>query len=359
MRRSVALAALLVVLLLGFAALLYERVFDAPVRYERAVGPQVDRPLLAVAPKPPAPRPSPRPAPSRRPSASAPKEVRAEDAGPPSETSKAGSAPARAPPQAEVIATRGLVQTRGQGRTWRRVLVGQKLLTEESVRTGRDGEADVRFGEGVEVRLSPRSEFSVRELDEAGLARIRLEEGRVAASVRDDDEHVLKVETRGSDAVATSRGGDFGVVADGRGQLTVATTTGSVKLIAKGRSVDVETGTMATFTRDADGPSAPRPVPRSLLLKLGDVPQRRTNQATTTIEGQTDPGSVVRVGQRLARVDARGRFRVKISLDDGENRLSVSVRDAMGRERTEQLPAIVVDRERPTIETDMQWGDGE
>lgn len=99
-------------------------------------------------------------------------------------------------------------------------------------------------------------------------------------------------------------------------------------------------------------------MPKSLFLKVADIPKRRTNETTTTVEGTTEPGSVVRVGGRLAQVDERGRFRVKVPLEDGKNRIVVSVLDATGRQKSYLLPEIEVDRERPTIDADMRWGGG-
>lgn len=344
MKRSVLLAVLLVALILGAGAVLYERLFESGPT-TATVDPD---PVTTPAPPDLAPEPAATiDGGSLRGGALA---TRAPDAGP------ARAEPGQ-PQQAEVVSTRGHVQARSADGKWAPVAVGQRLNADESVRTGRNGEANLRFGEGIEVRLSPRSEFSVREIGE-GLSRIRLEEGHVAASVSEDGQRVLRVEAKGSDAVAESGGGTFGVVTDGRGQLTVATSTGRVKLSAKGKSVDVEAGTASTVTKDSDGPSAPRPVPKSLFLKVADVPQRRTNRKATTVEGSTDPGSLVRVGDKIAKVDARGRFKVRVPLEDGKNRIAVSVLDAAGREKSYALPEIVVDRERPTIETDMQWGGG-
>jgi hypothetical protein len=49
---------------------------------------------------------------------------------------------------------------------------------------------------------------------------------------------------------------------------------------------------------------------------------------------------------------------VKTRLKDGSNRVSVNVLDASGRKQTAETSEIVVDREKPKIETDMQWGEG-
>ncbi len=256
---------------------------------------------------------------------------------------------------AMLSATRGTVQVRrGDSGTWVDAAPGQVLDADDAVRAGRNAEARVTMGDGVEVRLSPRSELRVRELSEA-VARVRLDEGHVTATVDDGKGRVLRVQAKGSDAEAESKGGTFGVVTDGRGQLAVATTTGSVKLSAKGESVDVAAGQASTVVAGS-APSAPAAVPASLFLKIGALAATQTNQTSTTVSGTTTPGSLVRVGDLTTTSDAKGRFAMKVPLRDGKNELAVEVLDATGRREDKRLPAVVVDRQKPTIEADVKWG---
>lgn len=255
--------------------------------------------------------------------------------------------------RAEITAVRGTVQTRPASGTWADAAVGQRLASDDSVRAGRASEATLRLGDGVEVRLSPRSEFTVRELS-AEVSKIRLDQGHVTASVDEGGKRVLRVQARGSDAEAESAGGQFGVVTDGTGQLAVATSTGKVKLSAAGQSVEMGAGETSAVTGGA--PSAPRPIPTSLFLKVGALGPQKTRELTTTVSGQAEPGSVVRVADQLARVDDKGRFQVKVPLKDGQNKLAVDVTDASGRNKIETLPPITVDRAKPEIDAQTTWG---
>jgi hypothetical protein len=253
-----------------------------------------------------------------------------------------------------VTAVRGKVEKRGADGAWVALKVGDPLRADEAIRTGRNAEANLAVGNGVTVRLSPRSQFAVREIAE-GLSRVRLGQGHVTASVDPTGRRVLRVETPGSDAVAESSGGEFGIVTDGQGQLTVAATTGSVKLKAKGETVAVEAGQTATANA-GEVPSAPREIPKSLFVKLADVNRTRTNQPYTDVQGSTDPASVVKIGDQVAQVDDKGKFKVRVPLVDGPNRVSVEVLDAAGRRKDLDLPEIEVDRKKPELETKMQWG---
>lgn len=256
--------------------------------------------------------------------------------------------------RAEIKSTRGNVQTRtGDKGPWRAVGLGDRLTTDASVRAGRNSEAMLRMGNGVEVRLSPRSEFTIRELNDE-VSKIRLDEGHVTASVDENGKRVLRIAAKGTDAEAESKGGEFGVVTDGNGQLAVATTTGSVKLSAGGETVDVAAGQTSAVT---DGkPAAPSAIPPSLFLKVAGLGSTKTNQTSVTVTGQTDPGSVVRSGEVVAKVDEKGRFKVQVPLKDGANTVAVEVVDAQGRSKTQALPPITVDRVKPSIEAETTWG---
>lgn len=257
-------------------------------------------------------------------------------------------------PTAVVSAHRGSVQVKsGDTGAWRDVDDGVVLAADDAIRAGRGGEATLALGGGVEVRLSPRTELRVRELS-AALARVRLEEGHVSATV-DGGMRSLRVQARGSDAEAESRGGTFGVVTDGNGQLAVAATTGRVKVSAAGKSVDVGAGE-TTSVRAGGAPAAPATVPSSLFLKLAAVAATQTNRTTTTVNGTTAPRALVRVGDQVATSDDGGRFSLKVPLKDGSNDLAVEVIDASGRRSDGRLPQIVVDRQKPKIDAAVKWG---
>jgi hypothetical protein len=255
---------------------------------------------------------------------------------------------------AHLTEVRGSVQVKAGAGAWHDAVFGEVLSADDAVRAGRNAEAVLVAGDGVEVRLSPRSELSVRELNEAA-ARVRLEEGHVTANVDVSRRRVLRVQARGGDAVAESRGGSFGAITDGAGQLAVAAETGSLQLTAGGASVDVAAGQSSTAIAGA-APSLPQATPGSLFLKLGALAATRTNQTSTTVQGQTAPGAIVRVGAMTAAADREGRFVMKVPLQDGRNELAVEVTDAAGRASAQPLPDVVVDRNKPALDAAVRWG---
>lgn len=319
MKRPVVAVLLLSLVVVGVALFLSDRLFG-PDAGSVVVGPD------------PAPMPQPQPGPGVLP----------------------GDGSSTTAKSAAVVATlRGKVQVKRGTGEWQDVLPGATLGPDDAVRAGRNAEASLRLGNGVEVKLSPRSELIVRELTVA-VSRVRLDEGHVTAVVGSGG-RALRVQARGSDAEAESRGGTFGVVTDGRGQLAVATTTGSVRVTAAGASVDVGAGE-ATTVEAGNAPAAPTAVPSSLFLKVSDLAASHTNQTATTVSGATTPGALVRVGDEVVTADARGRFAMKVPLKDGRNELSVEVIDGSGRQQDEKLPAVTVDRVKPRIDANVQWG---
>jgi len=266
-------------------------------------------------------------------------------------TSDASAVPARA----AIVDVRGLAQKRQPDGRWTTVAAGEQLSLDDAVRTLGGGAMLVQLGNAVQVRLTPHTEVTIRELTERA-SRVRIEEGRIVAEVNPQGKTVLRVEAKGSQATAEANSGSFSMISDGRGQVAVATTAGSVRLSAAGSAVEVPAG-QAARVEGQNTPTAPVAIPRALFLKVA-APQREIQrERETTITGTTTPGSLVRVGDRLAEVDARGQFKIKVPLQEGTNNLDVQVTDVAGNERQEKMPPIVVDTRPPAIEnTEVRWG---
>lgn len=259
------------------------------------------------------------------------------------------------PARAAIVDVRGLAQKRQPDGRWTPVAAGEQLTLDDAVRTLGGGAMLVRLGNAVQVRLTPHTEVTIRELTERA-SRVRIEEGRIVAEVNPQGKTVLRVEAKGSPATAEANSGSFSMISDGRGQVAVATTAGSVRLSAAGTAVEVPAGQAARVEGQA-APSAPVAIPRALFLKVA-APQREIQrERETTITGTTTPGSLVRVGGQVAQVDTKGQFKIKVPLKEGSNSIDVQVTDVAGNERQEKIPPIVVDTREPAIEnTEVRWG---
>jgi hypothetical protein len=280
---------------------------------------------------------------------------------PPTSSTATPAPPATAPSMegelpsstATVTMRKGSVESRRGAGPWQALNDGAILSENDVVRTGRRAEVKLRFGEQIEVRLSPRSELTIRDLSEA-VSRIRLDQGHVTAVVGSTGQ-VLRVQVRNTDAEVRSERGAFGLATDGNGQLAVAATTGRVSVETPKAAVEVAEGQFTTVVAN-EVPAPPTALPASLFLKVGALAATQTNQAATTVRGKTSPGAVVRIGDHVAPADASGSFEVKVPLQEGRNELHVEVVDAAGRRRDQALPPIIVDRSKPPLDAAIQWG---
>lgn len=267
----------------------------------------------------------------------------------------AGDAGVEKQASAELLDLRGKVRRRLPSGRWELLSKGDPLTLDDRIRTGRDGSAMVRLGNAVQVRLTARTEVTIRELTQR-TSRVRIEEGHIVAAVNPSGKTVLRVEAKGSKAVAEARGGSFSMISDGRGQIAVATTAGSVSLTSAGKAVDIQAGETAQV-KGSQAPSAPKTIPTSLFLKIQAPGRRLQREKNTEIKGQATPGSLVRVGGNVALADAQGKFKIQVPLREGSNDIEVRVTDHQGQEKVSRLPEITVDTREPTIkDSQVNWG---
>ncbi|WNG18219.1 hypothetical protein [Cystobacter fuscus] len=258
--------------------------------------------------------------------------------------------PAPAPPRLVELTLqeiRGTVEVRRGGGAWRGASVGEALRASDAVRTLAGSYAVLIGGEAVEVRMEPGTEVTVAELTDK-LSRLLLEKGMTTARVRagSGSPHALEMTASGSDAVARSQGGAFSVSNNGAGTVALATLEGETTLSGQQRSVLVLAG-QQSVVRPGQAPSAPTPIPTSLLLKVNwpDRPRRQI-----LVSGQTEPGTQVLANGEGVLPDAQGRFSFPLTLKEGSNPVHVQVR-SVGGLRQEEQRALQVDTTPPKAVT--------
>jgi hypothetical protein len=254
------------------------------------------------------------------------------------------AAPVPAQEEAVVLSVAGSVEkARGSG-PWSRLLPGERLKTDESIRTGKSGRTDLRIGEKSTLAVTESTQVTIRELTRA-VHRFRLERGRLAVDYKPDGERVLKIESENSGAVAETRGARFSVLSTGS-TIAVATETGSVNLRAAERQVEVGEGQTAAV-RQGDAPSVPEPiapVPVPLLLKLAAAVPSESEQLCVRVTGTAQAGAEVLVDGVPAELDREGRFNLAVPREPAEKgEVLVAMRDASGREQSRTVPCDPLD----------------
>ncbi len=251
-----------------------------------------------------------------------------------------------------VSAIDGTLERRTPDGAWQSLSIGDTVSKDDALRTvGNEASAVLAIGtEGTTIELA--GEFTVPTLT-TELSTVEVVDGRVAARVVPSADRTLRVEARGSDAVAETEDGDFSVLSTGDGTVAVASRRGNVAVTAAGETVNVEPGRQ-TLVSDKGPPSPPEKLPASLLLKVGKT-ARQLRVRQTTVRGTTTPGAIVSIGGVRVQANENGEFHTKVALQEGHNRFRVVAEDALGRRLGKDLPTLHVDSQAPTTRTGVEW----
>ena len=272
-------------------------------------------------------------------------------------TDVSATVPAPTPETPQRIAVKqveGTVERLGADAAWTAVRAGDALALEESIRTGESGRAVLDVGEATEVSIEPQSQFSVRDISRTA-ARVRLDGGRMSATIRDDAESTLRIENQGSDAVAESSGGELSVLNTGDGRVILATRRGRARLSAGNAAVEVGPGEQSVANRGA-APAAPSAIPPSLFLKVVGLEKRMQREKTSTIRGSASPGAVISVNGVRAVSEGDGTFTAVVELQEGRNGIVVRADDVLGRHERFDAGNVTVKSKMAPVESKADWG---
>lgn len=262
--------------------------------------------------------------------------------------------PEPAPEVARVEQVEGAVE-RSDGERWTKVQVGDVLEASDGIRTGPSSRAVLGIGNTARVEMGERSEFAVEELSRT-VSRLRLGEGRLQAVVQEGG-GALRVEAKGSDAVAESKGGSFSMLSTGKGEVAVAAQTGRVRFSAKGKSIEM-TGGEQSISDATSGPSDPTPIPSTLFLKVQRPRSTLQREREARISGEASPGAVISINGVRVGAAEDGTFSAVVPLQEGVNAVEVAAEDASGRTTAESLPPITVKSKVAPVKGKVTWGGG-
>jgi hypothetical protein len=256
--------------------------------------------------------------------------------------------------------TRTLTVTAVSGRAERKkasgpaspLKIGDVLSPDEVLRTLDGGTVALAIGEDASIEVADDTEVSLGELTDT-LSRLTLAGGRVKARVHGREQATLEVEAPGASAVASSRDGEFSVLARGS-HAVVASERGQVRITAQSKSVLIGAGQLSTVER-SQAPSAPSAIPATLFLKLGKPRALTQREKQTEVKGETAPGAIVSVGGVRIAVGADGTFGATVPLAEGENDVQVVSEDVLGRRERAPFGKITVDSRAPEVRSQVKW----
>jgi hypothetical protein len=235
-----------------------------------------------------------------------------------------------------------------------RATTGADLRPDDAIETAAGSSVELAGGRYT-VNLEEGGRFTVGEITEE-LSRFRLAEGLVSAHVEDDSRRSVEIEAT-PDAVARTRGGDLSVSRAGP-VVAVGVRRGRADFTAAGSTVALAEG-QQSVARAGRAPSAPVPLPSSLLLKVSWPAPTTTNERRMVVTGQATPGAVVVLGGEKVEVRPDGRFTHVIVLREGRQRLSARAYGLAGKAASEG-PAVVLDTRAPDARFDTRdlWAPG-
>ncbi len=225
---------------------------------------------------------------------------------------------------------------------------GYELRADDAIETAPGARVELAGG-SYEVALEEGGRFDVKEIT-AELSRFHLGSGLVSAKVDDDAARAIEIEADPG-TVARTRGGAISVVRSGS-QVAVGVREGNAEFQAGGASVVLQAGQQSVSSRGR-APSAPQPLPPSLLLKVSWPEDRVTNQRRIVVTGRTAPGAIVVLGSERVDVRPDGRFTHVVSLREGRQKLSVHGYGVAGTAVSDG-PAIVLDTRAPDARFDTR-----
>src|SRR5579859_910265 len=225
------------------------------------------------------------------------------------------------PEELEVISVKGDVTLLTPGGPEAKLATGAKVKLGQTVRTGGEGEAVIR-GENqgaATVIVSDHSRVAVEEVRE-GVARIRLDEGRVTADQPDGSSGGVTI-TGGKDGASiTTRGGRIAAALDPGGDLTMATLRGSATVRDGNITQDLPAGSQAIAS---GGRIEVGKIPSNILLHVSWPQLGKTRDPEAKVRVQVPHGTLLRVNDRLVSTGTNGAAVATVKLDEGANQIKI------------------------------------
>lgn len=195
--------------------------------------------------------------------------------------------------------------------------IGQRLQSVgDAVATGWQSSAILEVDTGVGfIQMTENTLLRVQSLemapDNGRITRLQVSGGQVQLKIRRFTHGGSRLEIETPAGLTGVRGTEFGVGVQPNGKTGVATRSGSVMTVAKGRKVFVNRG-FQNFTIPGEPPTPPVPLRNDTSLKAQFVKEISGNLRRLRLVGQVDPVNTVLVEGVPKSTDRNGRFSVPV-----------------------------------------------
>lgn len=213
-----------------------------------------------------------------------------------------------------------------RGGVGRAVEAGEELEVEDTLATFANARALIRVGGASTVFLPSDSSVSIVSVSADGV-NIELEDGALEAVIKPNS-GALALSNRGRRFASTDASLRMQVF---EGVLTVDVSEGSATATGVRNTTELEAGKRLRISGESVDKSS---VSAEHLLEVQWPKVSRTRETMISVDGFTDPGSVVTISnagaKHLLTADKRGHFSAKIPIVEGENQLTLVSSDKFG-----------------------------
>jgi hypothetical protein len=268
------------------------------------------------------------------------------------------------------------VQKKGTSE-WSHVSSNAFVTAGDWVRTGTQGQAELRWIGPTRVRVDPQTTLLVQSamsnrLNQSKTAVFRLDLGKVWVRVARLLSPKDRLEVRTPTATVAAHGTVFSVHVDPETETAVEVFSGQVQV--QGKQGPQRLFQLQPQQQIAVGPHIFHPtltpmdpadlsdwkqqdiLKPHLLVSPASIPQR-TRQYRLALTGETEPQATVTVNQQPAAVDPQGVFSFHLDLQPGTNEIEIIARDPAGY--TNAVKRTVVLMESPNQNPQAVAGEGE
>ena len=233
------------------------------------------------------------------------------------------------------------VQRGGQG-NFKPLSSGQIVAVGDVVRTGKNSGAEFTWADKTRWKLAPNTQLAVAKASlnstkKTEISQFRLDAGKVFVRIVKSLTPDSKFEVETPTAVAAVRGTVFSVeVKDGK--TNVETFAGHVRVSSQGQQKMIDPGQEGVAgageiqTEKADG-AAFRSQPDLIRPEL-EIGVKQIGKSAM-VQGQTEAGNVLKVGDQNAKVKGNGTFLSRVKLAPGHNQWRVTATDKHGATSSE------------------------
>jgi hypothetical protein len=244
-----------------------------------------------------------------------------------------------------VASAEGSVEIESGG-VWIPLMPGARIQKNARIRTT-GGRAVLALAPGVNIEVKEGSEVLVEDIKKDGIS-LQLISGELKTDISEGAKGSISLKTLNNRLDTTS--GRFTFSTDGKETLTIASEEKG-SLLMDGKEVSINKEEKVTFSEGKEVFRAEKEKPLKLLVNW---PPPKINKKEVEINGETEPGAFVRINENGIYAGKDGIFRIKLNLEEGENRILILARDALGREKREE-GTIEVDTSIPDIKIEHKF----